>query len=91
LAVRICAHYGFQFLDGTAALSRIGVRWTRQGLRLRRQFRFEYSEAGIGRHTGHITLLGTDLEDASLGLPGGGQSTGGEDTRTAGDGPRSLS
>jgi hypothetical protein len=39
-------------------------------VRLRRVFRFDYSEAGVGRHTGHVVLVGIDLEEASLGLPG---------------------
>ncbi len=65
-----CRHRDLQFLDQTVALRRIGLRWTRRGLRLRRLFRFDYSEQGVGRHTGHITLVGIDLEEFSLGLPG---------------------
>ena len=65
-----CRQRDLQFLDQTVALRRIGLRWTRRGLRLRRLFRFDYSEQGAGRHTGHITLVGIDLEEFSLGLPG---------------------
>jgi len=64
-----CRQRDLQFLDQTVALRRIGLRWTSRGLRVRRQFRFDYSEQGVGRHTGHITLVGIDLEEFSLGLP----------------------
>lgn len=62
LATALCGRYGLQFLDGTAALARLGIRWTRQGLRFRRLFRFDYSEAGTGRHQGYLILVGADLE-----------------------------
>lgn len=72
LSIKVCRQYGLQFLDGTAALARLGLRWTRVGLRLRRVYRFDYSEAGVGRHTGHLILVGMDLEEFSFGLPGDG-------------------
>ena len=65
-----CRERGLQFLDQTVALRRLGLRWTTQGVRVRRQFRFDYSEEGVGRHTGHLTLVGIQLEEFSLGLPG---------------------
>ena len=74
LAAGVCRRHGFQFLDGTAALAGLGLRWTRQGVRLRRVFSFDYSEAGVGRHTGHLVLLGMALEEFSLGLPGDGKA-----------------
>lgn len=74
LAASVCRRHGFQFLDGTAALAALGLRWTRQGVRLRRVFSFDYSEAGVGRHTGHLVLLGMELEEFSLGLPGDGNA-----------------
>lgn len=64
-----CIQREFQFLDQTVALVRLGLRWTEQGLRLRRRFRFEYSDEGVGRHTGYVTLVGIELEGFSLGLP----------------------
>jgi len=64
-----CRQRDLQFLDQTVALRRIGLRWTNRGLRVRRLFRFDFSEQGVGRHTGHITLVGIDLEEFSLGLP----------------------
>jgi len=62
-----CRRYGLQFLDGTAALERIGVRWTTGGVRVRRTFRFDFSEAGIGRHSGRLILVGIELESFNLG------------------------
>lgn len=64
-----CRQRGLQFLDQTVALRQFGLRWTNEGIRLRRLFRFDYSEEGVGRHTGHITLVGIQLEELSLGLP----------------------
>jgi len=66
---RACDERGLQFLDQAVALRRIGVRWTRQGLRLRRVYRFEFSESGTGRQSGHLILVGLALEELSLGLP----------------------
>lgn len=64
-----CDRRDLQLLDQTIALRRIGVRPTRAGLRLRRVYRFDYSEEGIGRHTGHLVLVGLNLEEISFGLP----------------------
>ncbi len=64
-----CAERGLQFLDETVALRKLSLRWTGQGLRIRRLYRFDFSEEGVGRRGGHITMLGVDLEEFSLGLP----------------------
>ena len=73
IATGICEHgcreRGLQFLDQTVALSRIGIRWTNSGIRFRRVFRFDFSEEGVGRRTGHATLVGIQFEEFSLGLP----------------------
>ncbi|MCP4994192.1 MAG: DUF3301 domain-containing protein, partial [Gammaproteobacteria bacterium] len=69
LATAVCRQRGLQFLDQTVALRAITIRWTGKGLRIRRLFRFEYSEEGLGRHQGHIIMVGIDLEELSLGLP----------------------
>jgi len=45
------------------------VRRTDAGLRLRRVYRFDFSEEGVGRRGGYLVLLGLDLESISLGLP----------------------
>ena len=64
-----CQRREVQFLDQTVALKRLGIRWLTNGLRLRRIYYFDYSEEGEGRHTGHIIMVGTDLEEFSMGLP----------------------
>lgn len=69
LARRYCENRDMQFLDDTVALVRMGVRWTREGLRIRRMFRFDFSLEGVGRRTGHVLLIGTRLEAIDDGLP----------------------
>lgn len=69
LSRRACEKRGLQFLDQAVALRRMGLRWTGQGLRLRRVYRFEFSEEGTGRRTGHLVLVGLRLQELSLGLP----------------------
>ncbi|AGA90431.1 Protein of unknown function (DUF3301) [Thioflavicoccus mobilis 8321] len=64
-----CDRRDLQLLDQTIALRRLSVRSTRSGLRLRRVYRFDFSEEGVGRHTGHLVLVGLDLEEISFGLP----------------------
>jgi hypothetical protein len=64
-----CDERDFQFLDQAVALQRIGIARTPNGLRLRRVFRFDFSEEGVGRHSGYVVLRGIDLETFSLGLP----------------------
>lgn len=70
LAVGICSEScnraQLQFLDQTVALRRLGIRWTPQGIRVRRTFQFDYSEEGEGRHQGRITLVGIQLEAFSF-------------------------
>lgn len=69
LSRQACSDRELQFLDQAVALRRLGLRWTHQGLRLRRVYRFEYSETGTGRRTGYLILIGLNLEEISLGLP----------------------
>jgi len=64
-----CDQRSLQFLDQTVALRHLTVRRTDTGLRLRRVYRFDFSEEGVGRHSGYLVLLGLDLESISLGLP----------------------
>ena len=64
-----CEQRDVQFLDQTVALRKLGVRWGSDGLRVRRVYRFDFSEEGVGRHTGYLILLGLDLEEITLGLP----------------------
>jgi hypothetical protein len=64
-----CAQREVQFLDQTVALRHLGLRWLANGVRLRRVYRFDYSEEGVGRTTGHIVMLGSAMEELSMGFP----------------------
>lgn len=64
-----CKQRGLQFLDQTVALRSLGLRWTLEGVRIRRVFRFDFSEEGAGRRSGHIVLIGIRMQEFSLGLP----------------------
>jgi hypothetical protein len=69
LAQRYCENRDMQFLDQTVALTRVGLRWTNSGLRIRRMYRFDFSLEGSGRHTGYVLMLGSNLETIDDGLP----------------------
>ena len=58
-----------QFLDQTVALRRLGLAWRSEGLRMRRIYRFDFSEEGVGRRSGYLVMRGMTLEDLSFGLP----------------------
>ncbi|MES9856207.1 MAG: DUF3301 domain-containing protein [Sedimenticola sp.] len=58
-----CEQRGLQLLDQTVSLRRLGLRWTDNGIRIRRLFRFDYSEEGTFRLTGYIIFIGVTLED----------------------------
>jgi hypothetical protein len=69
LARAMCQKRGLQFLDDTVHQTRLGLRWTSQGLRLRRMFSFDFSMEGVGRRSAWLILLGTQVEQFDLGLP----------------------
>ena len=69
LTQRYCEHRGMQLLDQSVSLARIGLRWTSSGLCIRRMFRFEFSLEGMGRRTGYVLMLGSQLETIDDGLP----------------------
>ncbi len=69
ICTKACELRQVQFLDQTVALSRIGISWTQRGIRLRRTFRFDFSEEGESRHSGHIVMIGIHMQEFSLGLP----------------------
>jgi Protein of unknown function (DUF3301) len=62
----LCAQANVQLLDQTVAL--IDVRPVKHegALRIRRRYRFEYSADGIERQRGSITLMGEELESATV-------------------------
>lgn len=64
-----CEQRDLQLLDQAVALRRLGLRWRSEGLRLRRVYRFDFSEEGVGRRQGYLVLRGMALEDLSFGLP----------------------
>ncbi len=64
-----CAQRDLQFLDQVVALHRLGLSWRSEGLRLRRIYRFDFSEEGVGRRSGYLVLRGLSLEELSFGLP----------------------
>ncbi|MGD2119967.1 MAG: DUF3301 domain-containing protein [Chromatiales bacterium] len=72
IAVGICKagseRYGLQFLDDSVVLHRISLRWPNEGLRIRRQFRFDFSREGHERRSGYITLVGIRLENLDFGI-----------------------
>ncbi len=70
-ARRACEQAGVQLLDQAVALRALSLRWTAQGLRLRRSYAFEYSTAGVERHNGRVVLLGLRLERLDLDTGGG--------------------
>lgn len=68
ICTKACEERGVQLLDQTVSVHRIGIRWGMEGIRLRRIYRFDYSEDRESRHTGHLALIGTRLEELSMGL-----------------------
>jgi hypothetical protein len=66
---KACKSHGVQFLDQTVALHRLGIRWLRSGLKLRRVYAFDYSLEGSGRRTGYIVMMGTDNVSLHIDLP----------------------
>ena len=68
LARRHCMQRNLQFLDETVALARMGVRWTGEGVRMRRMYRFEFSLEGVGRRIGYVLTIGNRLEAIDDGL-----------------------
>jgi len=69
IARSMCRKRGLQFLDDTVSQVRFGIRWTGNGIRLRRMFSFDFSREGVGRRSGWLILLGTSVEQFDLGLP----------------------
>jgi hypothetical protein len=65
-----CRAQGLLFLDDTVALDRIRLARDGDGrMKLRRVYRFEYSDTGHDRRRGHVTLLGSTIERVDLGRP----------------------
>ena len=69
LTSRLCLNYDVQLLDETVALRRLGLSWPREGLRLKRTYRFDYTIEGTERRTGSLVLLGSRLAAYHIDSP----------------------
>jgi len=65
---KACKERNVQLLDQTVSVCRVGIKWGTEGIKLRRTYRFDYSDDGEDRHTGHLILIGTRQEQLSMGL-----------------------
>lgn len=62
-----CQRYGVQLLDETVQFVRLRLARDDEGrLRLRRSYRFEFSDTGDNRRHGAIVMLGAELQDMQL-------------------------
>lgn len=66
VAAAACNHERLQLLDGTVVLARVGLRWTKRGLRFRRMFAFDYSLDGSQRYSGYLILVGIQVESLQM-------------------------
>lgn len=63
-----CAADGLQLLDDTVAVSSVRPARDEEGrLRLKRVYRFEYSDTGNNRRQGAVTLIGDRVVTLYLG------------------------
>ena len=62
-----CEREGLQFLDETVLCTRTRPARDDDGrVRLRRVYRFEFSDDGVNRRGGSLVLLGAELESLEL-------------------------
>jgi len=62
-----CKRYGVQLLDETVQFAQLRLARDDEGrLRLRRSYRFEFSDTGDNRRHGAIVMLGGELQDMQL-------------------------
>ncbi|WP_058554259.1 DUF3301 domain-containing protein [Thiohalocapsa sp. ML1] len=66
-ARRACERADVQLLDQAVVLRALALRWTADGLKLRRTYGFELSADGVERQPGQLVLLGLRLQSLSLG------------------------
>jgi hypothetical protein len=65
-----CAAESLQFLDDTVTLASLRPRRDEHGrLKLRRVYRFEFSDTGNNRRGGAVTLLGNEVQVLRLERP----------------------
>lgn len=64
---RACERYGVQLLDETVVFASLRLARDEDGrVRLKRTYRFEFSDTGDNRRHGAIVMLGPDLSDLQL-------------------------
>lgn len=64
---RACERYGVQLLDETVAFASLRLARDEDGrVRLKRTYRFEFSDTGDNRRHGAIVMLGPELADLQL-------------------------
>jgi hypothetical protein len=63
-----CRRRGLQFLDETVALRSLRLRTTGGGVRLQRQFAFDFNDGTAARYTGSIRLVGGAVDELDIGI-----------------------
>ncbi len=67
IAREACREHGLQFLDYTVQGARTRLARDAAGhTRLRRTYLFDFSDDGIGRRSGSVVMLGSELESLQL-------------------------
>jgi hypothetical protein len=67
IAREACREHGLQFLDDTVQGARTRLARDAAGhARLRRTYLFDFSDDGVGRRSGCVVMLGTQLESLQL-------------------------
>jgi hypothetical protein len=64
----LCMQANVQLLDQTVALQRMRLIRGPRGLRLRRDYRFDFSIDGRDRHRGSLSLVAGELQTHSLAI-----------------------
>ena len=64
----LCMQANVQLLDQTVALQRMRLIRGPHGLRLRRDYRFDFSIDGRDRHRGSLSLVAGELQTHSLAI-----------------------
>jgi hypothetical protein len=64
----LCMQANVQLLDQTVALQRMRLIRAPHGLRLRRDYRFDFSIDGRDRHRGSLSLVAGELQTHSLAI-----------------------
>ena len=71
LCFDLCLQANVQLLDQTVALQRLRVIKVAHGLRLRRDYRFDFSVDGRDRHRGTLSLVAGEVQTHSLPITPG--------------------